>query len=92
MKGKHLSEEHKLKISEALKGENSQWFGKHHSEETRKRISEALKGKQVSEETRQKFSEARKGKHWYNNGVKCIKAKTCPEGFVPGRIVCNKRA
>lgn len=92
MNGKHLSEEHKLKISEALKGENSQWFGKHHSEETRKRISEALKGKQVSEETRQKFSEARKGKHWYNNGVTSILAKTCPEGFVPGRIVCDKRS
>lgn len=92
MKGKHHSEEFRKKLSEALKGENNYWFGKHHSEETRKRISEAHKGKQVSEETRQKLSEATKGKHWYNNGVKCIKAKTCPDGFVPGRIVCNKRS
>ena len=76
MKGKHLSEEHKWKISEALKGENSQWFGKHHSAETRKKLSKANKGKNYWT----------KGTHWYNNGVKCIKAKTCPEGFVPGRI------
>ena len=92
MKGKHLSEEHKLKLSAALKGENSQWFGKHHSEETCKRISEARKGKHPSEESRKKMSEAHKGTHWYNNGVKCIKAKTCPDGFVPGRILCNKRS
>ena len=61
-------------------------LGKHHSAEARKKMSEAHKGKQFSDETRQKMSEAHKGKHWYNNGVKCIKAKTCPEGFVPGRL------
>ena len=99
MKGKHLSEEHKLKLSEAKKGENNYWFGKHHSAETRKKMSEANKGenhpmfgKYHSAEARKKMSEAHKGNHWYNNGVKSIRAKTCPEGFVPGRIVCNKRA
>ena len=72
--------------------------GKHHSEESRKKIGAARKGKSLSAETRKNMSEAQKGKnhwtkgtHWYNNGVKCIKAKTCPEGFVQGRIVCNKR-
>ena len=84
--GKHLSEEHKWKISEALKGEKCYIFGKHLSEDTRKKISEAHKGKQVSEETRTKLSEAIKCKHWYNNGVICVRAKTCPEGFVPGRL------
>ena len=56
-------------------------------------------GKSLSAETRKKISKARKGKqscvkgtNWYNNGVKSIRAKTCPEGFVPGRIICNKRA
>ena len=92
-KGKHLSEETRTKLSEAHKG-------KHHSAETRKKISDELNGenhpmfgKHHSEETRKKMSEANKGKnhwtkgtHWYNNGVKCIKAKTCPEGFVPGRL------
>ena len=74
-------------------------LGKHHSAETRKKMSEAQKGekcyifgKHHSAETLQKMSEANKGKHWYNNGVKCIKTETCPDGFVPGRIVCNKRS
>ena len=73
--------------------ENNPMFGKHHSAETRKKMSEAKKGKPKSAETRKKMSEANKGKnywtkgtHWYNNGVKCIKAKTCPEGFFPGRL------
>ena len=43
-------------------------------------------GKHLSEETRTKLSEAIKCKHWYNNGVICVRAKTCPEGFVPGRL------
>ena len=93
MKGKHHSEESCKKMSESRKG-------KQHSEDTRLKISEALtgkptwiKGKHHSEESRKKMSEANKGKnnwtkgtHWYNNGVKSIKAKTCPEGFVKGRI------
>ena len=86
MFGKHHSAEARKKMSEARNG-------KHHSAETCKKIAEANKGKHRSAETRQKMSEARKGKptcikgkHWYNNGVKSILAKTCPEGFVPGRI------
>ena len=100
MFGKHHSAEARKKISEAKNGENNPMFGKHHSEDTRKKISEANKGenhpmfgKHLSEETRKKMSEANKGKnhwtkgtHWYNNGVTSILAKTCPEGFVPGRI------
>ena len=77
--GKHTSEETKKKMREANKG-------KHHSEETRLKISSALKGKSLSAETCKKMSEARKGKHWYNNGDTSILAKTCPEGFVPGRL------
>ena len=84
--GKHLSEDTRQKLSESKKGEKCYIFGKHLSEETRKKISEAHKGKQVSEETRQKLSEAIKCKRWYNNGVICVRAKTCPEGFVPGRL------
>ena len=84
--GKRRSEETRHKIAESKKGENNPFFGKRRSAETRLKMSEAHKGKHLSEETRKKLSEARKGKHWYNNGVKCIKAKTCPEGFVPGRL------
>ena len=85
-RGKHLSSEHRKKLSEAHKG-------KQLSAETRKKMSEAHKGKHNSAEARKKMSEAHKGKqnctkgtNWYNNGVKNIRAKTCPEGFVPGRI------
>ena len=89
---KPKSAETRKKMSEANKGKSL-------SAETRKKMSEARKGKSLSAETRKKISEARKGKptcikgtNWYNNGVKSIRAKTCPEGFVPGRIVCNKRS
>ena len=91
--GKHLSEETRKKLSESKKGEKCYIFGKHLSEETRKKLRESKKGenhpmfgKHLSEETRTKLSEAIKCKHWYNNGVICVRAKTCPEGFVPGRL------
>ena len=86
MKGKHHSEDARRKLSEAKKG-------KHLSEETRKKMSEShigkpvwMNGKHHSEESCKKMSEAKKGKHWYNNGDTSILAKTCPEGFVKGRI------
>ena len=79
MFGTHHSVEARKKMSEAK-------IGKHHSVEARKKMSEARKGKHLSEETRTKLSETIKCKHWYNNGVKSIRAKTCPEGFVPGRL------
>ena len=89
--GKHHSEDTRKKMSEATKG-------KHLSEETRKKISDALNGenhpmfgKHHTAEARKKIGKVHKGTNWYNNGVKNIRAKTCPEGFVPGRIVCNKR-
>ena len=80
--GKHLSEETRQKLSEAQKGENNPLFGKHHSAETRQKMSEAQKGK----------NHWTKGTNWYNNGETSILAKTCPEGFVKGRIVCTKRS
>lgn len=93
--GKHHSEESKKKMSLAKKGmyigEKNPFYGKHHSEETRRRLSEAAKN--MSEETKKKMSEMKKrennpafGMHWYNNGDKCIRAKDCPPGFVPGRL------
>ena len=88
-----MSIEARNKMSAVHNGKPSWIKGKHHSAETRKKISEALKGekcyifgKHLSEETRTKLSEAHKGNHWYNNGVTSILAKTCPEGFVPGRL------
>lgn len=60
--GKKLSEEHKKKISDKVKGENHPLYGKHHSDETKKKISEAHKGKIISLDVREKISEAHKGK------------------------------
>ena len=45
MKGKHLSEEVRQRISESCKGKSSPMKGKHLSEETKRRISEAHKGR-----------------------------------------------
>ena len=94
--GKHRSEETRKKISESKIGTHHSAGtrkkiseakrGKHLSSEHRKKLSEARKGKPRSAETRKKIAEAKRGKHWYNNGVTSILAKTCPEGFVPGRI------
>ena len=84
--GKQPSEETRKKMSESQNGENHPLFGKHHSAETRTKMSQSQKGKHHSAETRTKMSESHKGNHWYNNGVKSIQAKTCPKGFVKGRI------
>lgn len=69
--GKHLSEETRLKMSEAHKG-------KRHSAEARKKIAEAFKGKHQTQESRQKNSLSHKGKCWWNDGVSCKRAKECP--------------
>ena len=87
-KGKTLPEEHKQKMSEAHKG-------KPLSEEHKQKISNSLKGnknmrgKILSEEAKQKLSESRKGRCWFNNGIKNVFARECPEGFVKGRLKHN---
>jgi len=64
-----LSEEHKKKISLAMKGKTPWIKGKTHNEKTKKRFSEIHSGKVVSEETRMKMSLARKGKAPWNKGM-----------------------
>ena len=54
--GRTVTDEHRRKISEAIKGRTL-------SEEHRRKISEAIKGRTFSEETRKKMSESRKGKN-----------------------------
>ena len=60
--------------------------GKHHTEETKKKLRKANKGKPKSEETRKRMGEAKKGMHFFNNGKINIRAKECPQGFVPGML------
>lgn len=72
-KGKHLSEEHKRKISEANKGKifsnerkkkiSEAKKGKYLSKEHKKKISEGGKGRYHSQETKEKISESNKGKN-----------------------------
>lgn len=97
--GKKHSEETRRKISEATKGKQGPHKGKHLSEEHRKKLSEVHKGNKNalgscrSEEHRKKISAAQKGntnvrgKHWYNNGKINIRAKECPKGFIPGKLI-----
>lgn len=84
MRGKHHSEEVKIKISEARKGKccgkDNPAFGRHFTEEQRKKISEIQKarfkdktnhpsfGKHLSEERKRKLIESRKGKPGYWKG------------------------
>ena len=95
------SEEAKNKIAEAMKGENNPFYGRHHTEEAKKKNAEAHKGKHLgkdnpfygkhhSDELKKKLSEINKvrvkGMRFFNNGKINIRAKECPDGFVPGRI------
>ena len=45
-----------------------------------------VRAKIDSPETRRKMSAGTKGTKWWNNGVKCVRAKECPAGFVRGRL------
>ncbi len=60
--GKHLSEDHKQKISNSNKGKISWNIGKHLSEDHKQKIGKGNKGKIISEETKLKMSLASKGK------------------------------
>jgi len=62
--GKHLSEDHKKKISESNKGVNGCWYGKTFSEEHKRKLKEnhvGNTGKTLTLETRKKISESRIG-------------------------------
>lgn len=55
---KPKTEEHRKRISEALKGEGNGMYGKHLSLDHRRKISEAEKGRHLSEEHKAKISGA----------------------------------
>lgn len=69
MLGKKMSDEHKRKISRALKGRESNRKGSHMPEDARRKISKALvgnvfrRGKKASKKTRESCSAAQKARH-----------------------------
>ena len=87
-KGKQFSEKTRQLLSDSNKGKNkgkTPWIkGRHLSEEHKRKLSEAHKN--MSKEYKQKLSEAKKGRRWFNNGTITVRAKSCPEGFVRGRL------
>lgn len=60
--------------------------GMKHTEEFKKMMSEKFRGRFVSDETKIKRSNSIKGLKFFNNGVITIRARECPEGFVPGKL------
>ena len=78
-------------------------LGKIVSEETKQKIRKSMVGKNAGDANGSKKSEVREklkllnsgennpnfGKHWYNNGITCVSAYTCPDGFVSGRLKKN---
>lgn len=104
--GKHWSEEDKEKQRIAHKGQKAWNKGIPMSEEAKKKlsinngsrrldvkqkISAAHKGKKLSDAHKQKDRDAMIGMLWWNNGVKCVRARECPPGFVAGRLKKKKQ-
>lgn len=95
--GGPLSKETKAKIREARANQTITEETKIRMRQSSREFWNSLEG----EETRKIISEKNKtkkqtlGYHWYNNGIKSLVAKECPEGFVPGRIgnfACSEEA
>lgn len=68
--GGPLSEEHRKKIGESLKG-------KKHSEETKEKMSKKATGRKYSEESKKKMSESKKGKKFSEEKKINMKGKRC---------------
>lgn len=60
--GKHLTKEHKDKLSKAFLGEKNPFHGKHHTENTKDKIRKKATGRKRSEDLKKKQSKAQTGK------------------------------
>jgi hypothetical protein len=81
--GRRHTEESKRKISALKKGV------KHpgHTEETREKLRIANVGKKLTAEHKTKLSDAQAKRNWYTDGMKNVRARSCPDGFTAGRTV-----
>lgn len=88
---KPFSDEHKQKIGNANKGNESLFKGKKRPKEICEKISKTKTGRKDSPEKTRINSECHKGMKWYNNGVKELCTKSIPpKGFRPGRLPMSK--
>mgnify|MGYP002768567359 CR=1 FL=1 len=76
-KGKCLSEEHKRKISESLKGRK----GHPIDEETRMKISNTLKGRSLSKQNKENISKALKGRKFSEEHKKNLRKVMATEEY-----------
>jgi len=74
--GKHLSDEHKRKVSESKLGDKNPFYGKHHSAEARIKMSRAGIGRKYTEEFKKKRSEFMKNNHQDVSGAKNPRARS----------------
>lgn len=92
--GAERPQEERDRISETLKEyyktHDNPFKGRKHSEESLEKNRQAHLGKKHSDETKKLISSQQKGLHWYNNGVKNVRCKECPIGFVSGRLYKRK--
>ena len=58
-----MSEESRIKISNAIRGEKNGMYGKKHTEESKQKMSNELRGRKVSEENKARLRELRGEKH-----------------------------
>lgn len=89
-KGRYVSASTRLKLSLSHKGKTTWIKGKHLSEEARQKIAKSRLGKKPSDEVRLKLRNSIRGLRYWNNGVKNVRARECPEGFVSGRLCRSK--
>lgn len=75
-----MSDESKRKISM----KNS---GKKRTHEQIEKIRSIVRGRKFGEKAKQNMRNAKRGQSfWFNDGQKQIRARNCPDGFVPGRL------
>ena len=102
-----LTEQHKLNISKALKGKkktkihcqhlsevskgNKNALGCKRSEETKELLRKINTGKKWPDEVNKKKGRSQKGRKWYHNDIKNVFRFECPEGFIEGYKVFEKR-
>jgi hypothetical protein len=70
-KGKHLSEEHRRKDSESLRGEKNPFFGRKHSEKSKKKMRKAKKGKKKPQDIHKKLI-IEQANNLIKEGYRCI--------------------